>query len=321
MPKERLIRQRHPAYLPCRDYIAAMIPLYGMAIYMYGARVAIFAALSVVTAVGCDLCSALFMRKKYDPTDLSSVMFALIYTVMLPASIRYGVVVSGVVITVLLGKQAFGGYGHYPFHPAAFGFAFMSLCCPAELYSYPRPFTPIGLGLDSGATLYPGIANALKLGGVPNVDTIDLLLGKYAGPFGTTFCLIILACLVLLIARGMISWQVPLGYLATCAVWSFAFVRIPTDRWQSILYEMLSGALIFSAVFIISIPSLEPRSRRAKFVYGIVMGLAAMFYRTVGVYEMGVCFSSLLVNPLAPYFDRLFAKGQARVRKGGNRTI
>ena len=319
MSKTRFAQPRHPSFVPCRDYLFALLPLYGMATYLYGLRVPILAALSVVTALCCDLLAALLTRRRYDISDLSSLLFGLIYTAMLPASVDYSVAVLGTAVTVLLGKAAFGGYGRYPFHPAAFGFAFMSVCLPQEIYQYPRPFSEIGVGFDSGATLYSGVANALRLGGVPNVDRTDLLLGQYAGPLGTTFCLILLACLVLLIARGTVAWQIPAGYLATCALWAFVFVRIPASRLESVMYEMLSGAVIFCAVFIISAPSLAPKSRRAKALYGVVMGIAAMFYRTVGVYEMGVCFAALLVNPLAPCFDRVFARTRVRVRRGGRR--
>ncbi len=322
MPKRKQSRPRHPSFAPSRDYLLAMLPVLGMATYLYGLRVPVMAVLSLVTALVCDLLTALFMRRRYDPTDLSSYLFGLVYTIMLPASMRYTVIVIGTVVTVVLGKAAFGGYGRYPFHPAAFGFAFMSVCLPDEIFMYPRPFSAIGLGMESGAALYPGIAGTLKLGGLPTVDRADLLLGKYPGPLGTTFCLILLACLVLLIARRTISWQIPFFYLLSCMAWSLVFVRIPVTRPESALYEMLSGALVFSALFIVSAPSLAPKGGLARAVYGIVMGLAVMFYRTVGVYEMSVCFAVLLINPLAPYFDRVFAAGGARkTRKGAGHRV
>ena len=190
-----LRKQRHPSFVPCRDYIFAMLLLIGMASYLYGLRVVILAAVSLATSIACDLLACLMRRTRWELTDLSSEMFALMYTLMLPASIGYGVAVLGTAVTVLLGKHAFGGYNCYPFHPAAFGFAFVSVCVGDALYQYPRPFSEIGLGLQSGAQLYSGVAQALRQGGVPNVDTTDLLLGQYAGPMGTTFCLIILSCL------------------------------------------------------------------------------------------------------------------------------
>lgn len=313
-----LRKQRHPSFVPCRDYIFAMLLLIGMASYLYGLRVVILAAVSLATSIACDLLACLMRRTRWELTDLSSEMFALMYTLMLPASIGYGVAMLGTAVTVLLGKHAFGGYNCYPFHPAAFGFAFVSVCVGDALYQYPRPFSEIGLGLQSGAQLYSGVAQALRQGGVPNVDTTDLLLGQYAGPMGTTFCLIILSCLMLLIARGTVSWQIPTSYLLVCALWAFAFPRIQTTRLLSVVYEMLSGAIIFSAVFIASVPSLSPQTKWGKVAYGVTMGLFTMFYRTVGIFEMGVCFAALFVNPLAPWFDRLFAKKTVRM-KGGKR--
>ena len=319
MAENEILKRRHVSFVPCRDYIFAMLLLIGMATYLYGPRVLLLATVSTAASVACDLLACAMRRTKWEPTDLSSPMFALMYVLMLPASIGYGVAVLGAVVTVLLGKHAFGGYRHYPFHPAAFGFAFVSVCVGDAIYRYPRPFAEIGLGAESGAQLYSGVAQALRQGGVPNVDTTDLLLGQYAGPMGTTFCLIILSCLMLLIARGTVSWQIPTSYLLICALWAFAFPRIQTTRLLSVVYEMLSGAIIFSAVFIAATPSLAPKTGWGRAAYGATMALFTMFYRTVGIFEMGVCFAALFVNPLAPWFDRVFAKKSVHMRGGRKR--
>ncbi|MEG2233869.1 MAG: RnfABCDGE type electron transport complex subunit D [Oscillospiraceae bacterium] len=319
MAKIKTAKQLHPSFAPCRDYIFAMLPLIGMATYLYGLRVPIMVVISLATAFVCDFAASLLRRVKFDISDISSYMFAVIFTIMLPATINYNVIVLGTVVVVLLGKHAFGGYGCYPFHPSAFGFAFMTLCIGDGMFMYPKPFSQIGIGVASDTVLYPGIAGALKLGGVPNVDTTNLLLGQYQGPMGTTFCLIILSCIVLLIARRTITWHIPISYLFTCGLWAFAFPRIQAGRLESVMYEMFSGAIIFCAAFIISAPSLAPTGRRAKIAYGVAVGIFSMFYRSVGVYEMGVCFAALLVNPLIPYFDRIFAPKVLKL-KGGKKT-
>lgn len=314
-------KQRHPSFVPGRDYIFAMLVLIGMASYLYGLRVVLLAAVAVATSAACDLLVCGMRRMRWDPTDLSSAMFSLMYVLMLPASIDYGVVVLGAAVTVLLGKHAFGGYGCHPFHPAAFGFAFVSVCVGEALYRYPRPFAALGLGSAGDLPLYSGVAQALRQGGVPNVDTTDLLLGQYAGPMGTTFCLILLSCLILLIARGTVSWQGPVSYLLTCALWAFAFPRIQTTRLLSVAYEMLSGAIIFSAVFIVPAPSQTPQTKWGRAAFGAAMGIFTMFYRTVGVFEMGVCFAALFVGPLAAWFDRIFARRFARAKGGTKRKL
>lgn len=321
-------RELHPAFRPARDYIVALAPLLAMGTYLYGPRVLILAAISLVTAFACDILTALATSRRYEASDLSSYMYALIFTVMLPATASYQMVALGAAVTVLLGKQAFGGYGGYPFHPSAFGFAFTAVCFQNEIFKYPRPFTALALGPSAGEiTVYGGISNTLRLGGVPEADLTDMLIGRYPATMGTAFCLIIAACGALLIARGTLKWRISASYLVTCAAFALALPRINAPALDSLMYEMLSGAVVFAAVFMAAIPSLSPRGGWAQAVYGLALGLAVTLFRRVGYFEMGVCFATLLVNPLAPWFDRIFSGEKKAKRtlskkteKGGERA-
>lgn len=312
---EKKQRELHVSFRPCRDYLIAMVPLLVMACVLYGYRPLIMMGVSMVTALLCDVLAALMRRAPFVASDISSYMFAAVFTIMLPASVGYGVVMVGTAVTVLLGKHAFGGYGNYPFNPAAFGFAFASICWADTVFMYPKSFSMIGLGLDSGAAVQSGVANVLKHGGVPEIDRLDLIIGNYPGPMGTTFCLIILASLVLLIAHHAMTWHIPVTYLVTCAVWAFLLPRTSAGNLESVLLEMFSGAIIFSAVFIVAEPTTAPAHPVAKLVYGFLLGVGTMIFRTFGVYEMGVCFAILLINPIASYLDRIFS-GKALKAKG-----
>lgn len=316
-PKKTL--EFHESFRPCRDFIIVMIPLMIMAGYLYGARPLLIFLIAIVEAFVCDLLSCLLQGKRYDVTDISSYMFALILVLMLPASVNYGIVLIGVAFTVLIGKHAFGGYGRYPFHPAAFGFAFINVCFADAIYLYPRSFSAIGTSWNSGATLYAGITNSLKFGGVPSIDFVDLFLGNYPGPMGTTFCLIILACMVLFIVHKTISWQITLTFLATCAAFSAVFPRVQTGRLDSLVYEMLSGSLIFAAVFIIPEPSSTPSKPAAKLLYGFLLGIVTVLYRNFGAYEMDVCFAVLLMSPVGSWLERL-ANREKKPKKTARRA-
>lgn len=307
----------HESFRPCRDFLFAMIPLVGLTCALYGLRPLILTALSVTTALLCDLLVALMRRAPFVGSDISSYMFAGVFTLMLPASCPYYVAVIGTAVTVLLGKHAFGGYGSYPFHPSAFGFAFASICWADKIYSYPASSASVGLGLDAGVAGQSGIASILKNGGTPDIDSLDLVLGDYPGPMGTTFCLIILACLVFFIARGVLTWHIPVTYMTTCAAWAFLFPRISTGNFDSVLYEMFSGAIIFAGVFIAAERTTAPANASAKLVYGFLLGLSTMIFRAYGAYEMGVCFAILLLNPLSSYLDRVFSGKAMRARGRG----
>ena len=314
-------RPLHPSFRPARDYLIALAPLYGMAFWLYGYRVLILAGCAVVTCFVCDLFAALVQRKRYDVSDLSSYTDALIFTALVPASSRYEIVVITTAFIVLLAKNAFGGYGCYPFNPSMFGFAFAALCWPGEMFLYPEVFSSVGIGFDSGAALVEGVAGVLQQGAVPSIDATDLLLGNYPGPMGATFCVIILACLGLLIAHRTVSFHIPVAFLATCAAWAALLPRVQTGIIDSLIYELFSGGIIFCAVFVTGQPDNTPKHPAAKLLYALVLGVATMFYRTFGAYEEGACFAILLVNPLAPAFDRLVTRKRRWRTKGGRRAL
>ena len=304
-----------PLFKQFRVYLFSMTPLIGMAFYLYGLRPLIMTAVAAALAVISDILVFAVRKRKYDGRDLSSVVFAVTFVLMLPASLRYGIVIYGVLFT-LLAKHAFGGYSGCVFQPAAFGLAAAAICWPDEIFRYPRAFAPIGIGLNSDALLYDAPALTIKNGGIPAIDRMDLLLGYYPGPMAATFCVILLAILIYMLSCRVVTWHIPVVFLATVALYAFAFPRILSTRLDSVMYEILSGIIVFGAVFIVADPITSPVNSKAKLLYGFLLGLATMLFNHFGVFQLGVSFAVLLINPLSSLFDRKFAPRQA-ARGGG----
>ena len=307
----------HRSFRSCRDFLVAMIPLVGMSMYLYGFRPFIIVLLAGVNAMLCDLTNALLRRRPYDVTDLSSIVFAEVFALMMPASVSYGVILIGTAVTVLLGKHAFGGYENYPCHPAAFGISFAAVCWPSQVFSYPKPFAALGLGFRPDVELFEASSHALNYGGRPYVELSDLITGNFTGPLGTTFCLILLAGLAFLVAHRAVSAHVPLSFIAACAVFSLLFPRIISGRISSLLYELLTSTVIFSAIFLAAEPSVSPKTPQAKIAFGCIAGLLTMLFRYYGQYDFGACFALIICGPLAGYLDRrLQRRTRVRVSKG-----
>ncbi len=304
-------------YRQFRIYLFSMLPLIGMAVYLYGLRPLIMVAIAVVLAFFSDLFVAVARKKKYDRGDLSSIMVAVIFVLMLSAASRYEIVIFGTLVTLLI-KHAFGSYNGCVFHPSSFGFAAAAICWPDEMFRYPGSFLPIGIGQNSGALLYDSPAFTIKNGGIPNLDRTDFLLGDYPGPMAATFCVVLLAILIFLIASRVTSWHIPTVFFTTVALYAFAFPRIPFSRIDSVFYEMLSGVIVFGAVYIVSDPITSPVNPKAKLIYGFLIGVATMLYSHYGVFQMGVCFAVLLINPLTPFLDRKFSVKQVPLKEAGN---
>lgn len=264
--------------------------------------------ISAAVAVLSDFVTAILRRNTLDLSDLSSITMVWVFTLLMPASLRYTVLIVGSCITVFIGKHAFGGYGSYPFNPAALGFAFTAVAYPAEVFSYPAPFSMVPLDWNPKVDLFKSPMYTISQGARPDISITDLILGEYKGPIGTTFCIVALSCLVLLIVHSAMSWHIPVTYMVTFGALAFAFPRIQVSRTESLLIELICGLVPFSAAYLVSEPSSSPKNNTAKLLYGMVLAVVSMIFTRYGKYEVAICFALLLCSPVGSYLDRKLEK-------------
>ena len=150
-PETALPLQPPSAYEANRDIVFMTLPLLALSTYFYGARPAVLCLTAAFTAMLCDHLVAWLRHRPCDKTENSSIPSALVLVLLLPATVHYYVVVVSVAVAILLGKHAFGGYGHYPFNPAAFGYAVAAV-------SY-QNMQPIKISSDGDITLYRNITD------------------------------------------------------------------------------------------------------------------------------------------------------------------
>ncbi|MEG2053549.1 MAG: RnfABCDGE type electron transport complex subunit D, partial [Oscillospiraceae bacterium] len=67
----------------------ASLPLLVMAVYMYGIRSLIMVCVVLVTAVLCDVIACKMIGSQYNSTENSSLVIAMILTLLMPANIEY----------------------------------------------------------------------------------------------------------------------------------------------------------------------------------------------------------------------------------------
>ena len=160
------------------------LPLVCMSAYLYGLRPVLLCLAALLTGNLCDRLVALLRRRVYNPGDWSNESFALLIALLMPATVSWYVLVVAVVAGVLLGKEAFGGYGSYPFHPAAVGYVVAAVSWPEQVFLYPQPYADIPLWDPSGVALVNGMSSTLRNGGLPTVSAWPLVLGEFAAPMG-----------------------------------------------------------------------------------------------------------------------------------------
>ena len=199
------------------------------------------------------------------------------------------------------------------------GYALAAVSWPEQMFRYPLPYTEIPLWDASSVAVTSGISDTLRNGGLPNLDPFSLLLGEFASPMGTGCCLIILACGLFLWRQKDIRLSAAFSFVAACALVAFFFPRqadlVNTPFWENVLprlnvvkYELLSGAMLFTAVFLLNEPYTCPHRRIGRIAYGALVGLVSMSFRYFGVYTTGACFAILAVNSIAGWLDRAEAR-------------
>src|SRR5699024_12339515 len=89
------------------------LPLVCMSAYLYGPRPVVMCLVALLTGNLCDRLVAVLRRRVYSASDWSNESFALVIALLMPATVSWYVLVVAVLAGVLLGKEAFGGYGSY----------------------------------------------------------------------------------------------------------------------------------------------------------------------------------------------------------------
>ena len=195
------------------------------------------------------------------------------------------------------------------------GYAVAAVSWPEQVFRYPQPYTAIPLWDASGVPVSSAIEDTLSSGGMLNYSSIALSLGEYAAPMGTGAALVLLACGLFLWSQKDAHMTASVSFLATCALIAFFFPRqaglAESDvlvnalpRLQCVRDELLTGAVLFSAVFLINEPYTCAHHRMGRILYGVLVGVVSMGFRYYGVYETGVCFAVLAVNSISAWIDR-----------------
>ena len=291
--------------------ILALLAMLVVPVYFFGPRPAVVAAVAVVTALLMELVFKrwLFHLKRVERHDYSSVVTALVVTMLMPASVDYALVALAVASGLLIGKYAFGGTGHNIFNPAALGVAIVGISFPDQVLQYPTPGSWLSLAPHltdgAGVSYATSPASVMSVGGTPQISTFSLLLGDYPGAIGAT-CVIALAAVVLFLClRRAISFRITAAFLFTVACYACLFARTSTGRMNSVIFEITSGVLLFGVIFMASDPHTSPVTAIGQLLYGVFLGLVTMLFRSAGALDIEFVFVLLFANALAGEFDRL----------------
>jgi len=250
-----------------------------------------------------------FLRKKPNTvSDCSCIVTGLILGLSLPPTVPLYVPVLGGFFAVVIVKMLFGGIGKNFANPAAAARVFLTLAFTQIMAKYILPITYNGFfdffnfstDVNTGATISTG---ATPLSGSP-AGLLNLFLGNVGGSIGETSKLALISGGVYLLLRKIIGWEIPVVVIFSFA----AFILIFKLDINAVLPGVLSGGLIFAAIFMATDYSTSPNTKIGAFIFAIIIGFFNAFLRHFSAFEEGISFAILLGNLSVPLIDRYIVK-------------
>jgi electron transport complex protein RnfD len=144
-------------------------------------------------------------------------------------------------------------------------------------------------------------ATPLAVADKSKLSLLDLFMGIHGGVLGETCALAIVLGLIYLVATKTISIAIPASYVGSM----FVFYLIATHSVHAALVAVLSGGLLFGAVFMATDYVTSPFTLKGKLVYGVALGIVTFAIRYWGSYTEGVSFALLFMNLWVPYINDL----------------
>ena len=293
--------------------IAALLPVIIWAVYLFGFRVLMVIAVSVASSVASETLLTLIIYKKPRISDLTSVVSGIMLAMTLPAATPLWIPAVGGVLAIGV-KQLSGGTGRNFLNPALFARTVIMLAF-GKLMIYTAPFAELSLfaPVDAGLATEPAVS-VLNDGRFPAESVFELLYGKCAGNIGEISALLIILGGGFLMFRKIISYKIPLSFVVTVAVITYVFPKIDIDSSFAI-YSVLSGGLLFAAIFMATDHTTSPCTSFGQVIYGIGCGALTVLLRYSGLIYDGAYPAVLIMNELARPIDVLVFRLTGPVKK------
>ncbi len=274
--------------------ILAMLPSLIAAIYFFGPRTL---AMILVSYVVGGTVEVLFAAIRKSEIHEGFLVTGLIFPLTLPPGTPLWIVGVGIFFGTMFGKEVFGGTGKNIFNPALVGRMFITIAFPAPMTTlWKMPFS------DAITSATP-----MSLFKTQQIITpyVDLLWGNTAGSIGETFHIGIIAGGLFLMMTKISNWRIPLSYLGTVFIISYVGNMALPDTYAPPLFQILSGGLLFGAMFMATDPVTAPMTKIGKYLFGIFCGFLTVLIRALSGYVEGVMFSIVIMNAFTPLLDHI----------------
>lgn len=282
------------------DVIIALVPTTAAGIYLFGSKAAWVLAVAIVSAVVCEYIFQKLSKRPVRVMDLSAVVTGLILGLNLPAEAPLWLPAIGSAFAIIIVKELFGGIGHNFLNPALLARGVLLASWPARMSVY---FMPVRvLGITNAVPAGPdAVSSATALLRPQGYEVYDLLLGNIPGTIGEVCKIAILIGFLYMLFVGTIKWHIPVIFVGTVALMTWLLGGDP-------LKAVLSGGLLFGAVFMATDYVTNPMLKVGQVIFAIGCGVLVTVIRLTKAYPEGVTYAILLMNILTPLIDRMTSR-------------
>ncbi|MDJ0836721.1 MAG: RnfABCDGE type electron transport complex subunit D [Acidobacteriota bacterium] len=296
-----------------RQVIYALIPVLIAALWFFGITALLVVGAACLGAMGTEW----LLRDKQTPNTLpdgSALLTGLLLGLTLPPAIPLWMAALGGFIAIALGKVIWGGLGSNLFNPALLGRAFLQAAFPEAMTTWVAPGksffslypTTLAPPLFKADVTVDSFSSATPLGMIKfdeQLTALDhLLIGNIGGSLGETSAGLLVICGLVLAFRKVFDWRAPLATLLSVVACSFLLSWIFGTPEPG--FMLLSGGLLFGAVFMVTDPVTTPITPKGQWIFGLGLGFLIVVIRIYGGLPECVMFTILFMNALTPLINR-----------------
>ena len=274
------------------DVILALIPATVWGIYQFGIYAGILVLTSIAACVVAEYIWQKAMKKPVTVGDYSAILTGLLLGMNLPPEVPIWIPIIGGAFAIIVVKQLYGGIGQNFMNPALAARCFLLIAFASIMTNFPS--------LD-GVTEATPLA-MLKAG--ESVNLADMFFGFTSGTIGETSALLLLAGGIYLLFRKVITWDIPVIYIGSFAVFMLLFGGHGLDM-SFVAAELCGGGLMLGAFFMATDYVTSPITFKGRILYAVLLGVLTGIIRSFSNMSEGVSFAIIFCNLLVPLLEKI----------------
>lgn len=256
----------------------------------------------------------IFEKKKLkDAINNSYSIFpGLFLGLILPLNTPIALIIIAGFVSSIIAKMLFGGFGNNIFNPALVGRLFVISAYALVIGKNGGYLNSYELDAISSGT---PLTNASLINGIGTYETLvkpygsllNFFVGTIPGSVGETSAFLCLLGLIYLTYFKAIKWKIPVTYILTVFAITYVIGGMNNLGIWYPLFQILSGGLMFGAIFMATDPVTSPVTPIGQILYGMFLGILTVAFRFLTPFPEGVLTSILTMNMLVVILDKIGA--------------